>query len=166
MNRKREFTPIRLLLAAFAAALILSGVTAIFPLQGLRFLSAAYGSGSVLHRLWPEMAAWLALVRTALEDVAASYPFLMYGYDWLAFGHFIIAIPFLLAIRDPLSSRWIIPFGIAACLLVLPHAVIFGALRGIPLYWRFVDTLFGVGGILFLLVIRNRLSKLSRDSCT
>jgi len=158
---KRHLAQVRLILAAFSLALILSGITAIFPLEGLRLLAPLYEPGSVLHRLWPEMAAWLALVRTGLVDVSANYPFLLYGYDWLAFGHFIIAIPFLIALRDPLSNAWVVPFGIAACLLVLPHAILFGAIRGIPLFWRLVDTLFGIGGLVLLLIIRNRLHHLS-----
>jgi len=164
VEHKRNLTQIRLILAAFSAALVLSGITAIFPLEGLRLLAPLYEPGSFLYRWWPEMAGWLALVRTALGDVTANYPFLLYGYDWLAFGHFIIAIPFLIALRDPLSNAWVVPFGIAACLLVLPHAIVFGATRGIPLYWRFVDTLFGIGGLLLLLVIRKRLQSLSLES--
>jgi hypothetical protein len=161
---KRPLTQVRLILAAFSSALILSGITAIFPLDGLRLLAPVYEPGSLLHRLWPEMAGWLALVRTSLGDVSANYPFLLYGYDWLAFGHFIIAIPFLIALRDPLSNTWVVPFGIAACLLVLPHAIVFGAIRGIPLYWRFVDTLFGIGGLLLLLLIWRQLRSLSAES--
>jgi len=157
-------TQIRLILAAFSAALILSGITAIFPLQGLRLLAPLYDPGSLLDRLWPAISGWLVLVRTALENVSANYPFLLYGYDWLAFGHFIIAIPFLIALRHPLSNAWVVPFGIAACLLVLPHAIIFGAIRGIPLYWRVLDSLFGIGGLLLLLLIRNRLQSLSPNS--
>jgi len=68
---KRHLAQVRLILAAFSLALILSGITAIFPLEGLRLLAPLYEPGSVLHRLWPEMAAWLALVRTGLVDVNA-----------------------------------------------------------------------------------------------
>lgn len=161
MEQNRYLTQIRLILVAFSVALILSGITAIFPLEGLRLLSPLYAPGSVIDRYWGELADWLSLVRTALEHTYLAYPFLAYGYDWLAFGHFIIAIPFLIALRDPLSNTWVVPFGIAACLLVLPHAVIFGAIRGIPLYWRFVDTLFGLGGLLLLLLIRNRIQRLN-----
>jgi hypothetical protein len=157
---KRELLRLRFILAAFATALILSGVTAIFPLEGLRLLGPFYSPGSVLHQVWPDLANWLSLVRTALEQTYAAYPFLAYGYDWLAFGHFIIAIPFVLAIRDPIRNSWVVPFGLAACLLVLPHALLFGAIRGIPLFWRLVDTLFGIGGLLLLLLIRGRTQRL------
>jgi hypothetical protein len=49
------------------------------------------------------MAAWLALVFQAIEETYEKYPFLAYGYDWLAFGHFIISIPFLMAIREMMA---------------------------------------------------------------
>ena len=160
MDVKRELLAVRFIFAAFATALIFSGATAIFPLEGLRFLAPLYSPGSLVHQVWPDMADWLSLVRTALEQTYATYPFLAYGYDWLAFGHFIIAIPFILAIRDPMRNTWVVPFGLAACLLVLPHALLFRAIRGIPLFWRLVDTLFGVGGLLLLLLIRGRMLRL------
>jgi hypothetical protein len=153
---------IRIILVLFSIALILSGVTAILPLEGLNMLYPLYGPGSFLQDAWPSMASWLTLVREALTETYASYPFLAYGFDWLAFGHFIIAIPFLMAARDPARHTWVVPFGTAACLLVLPHALVFGAIRGIPLFWRLVDTTFGFGGLALLLIIRRRLRILQR----
>lgn len=133
------------------------------PLEGLDLLYPVYGPGSFLQGAWPAMASWLSLVQEALSETYAAYPFLAYGFDWLAFGHFIIAIPFLIAVRNPLRNTWVVQFGIAACLLVLPHALIFGAIRGIPIFWRLVDTLFGIGGLILLLIIRGRLRLLQRD---
>ena len=52
--------------------------------------------------------------------------------------------------------------GLSACLAVLPFAIVFGAIRGIPLFWRGVDTLFGIGGLVVLLVLRKRLQILER----
>jgi hypothetical protein len=104
------------------------------------------------------------LVHRALEETLATYPFLAYGYDWLAFGHFIIAIPFLMALRDPLRNAWVVSYGIAACLAVLPFALVFGAIREIPVFWRGVDTLFGLGGLAILLILRRQLSRLSTSS--
>jgi len=161
MAPRRRLTQIRFVLLFFAIALIASGLTALVPLEGLRMMAPIFASGSTMARWWPALAVWLQLVQRALADTYASYPFLAYGYDWLAFGHFIIAIPFLMAVRDPLRSTWVIPFGLAACLLVLPHALIFGALRGIPVFWRLVDTLFGIGGLITLLFLRQRIRLLS-----
>ena len=62
--------------------------------------------------------------------------------DWLAFGHIVIAVAFLGAWRDPVGNRWLFDFGLIACVLVIPWALVFGALRGIPWWWRLIDCSF------------------------
>lgn len=69
-----------------------------------------------------------------------------YGTDWLAFGHFVIAIAFVGAVRDPVRNRWLYLFGMISCVLVIPYAMVCGAARGIPFYWRLIDCSFGVFG--------------------
>lgn len=160
MNTSRTLSHVRFWLIFFSAALIASGLTAIFAREGLRFLGPFFAQGSVLHSFWPSMAEWLSLVRHAIDETYDKYPFLAYGYDWLAFGHFIISIPFIMALRDPRRYSWVVTYGIAACLAVLPFAIFLGAIRGIPLFWRIVDTLFGVGGLGVLLVLRRQLNRL------
>jgi len=157
MKTPRALTHTRIWLILFSTTLIASGLTAIFAREGLRFLSPLFSQVSFLQSFWPSMSDWLTLVFHAIEEVYDKYPFLAYGYDWLAFGHFIISIPFLMAIRDPIRHSWVITYGIFACLAVLPFAILFGAIRGIPLFWRGVDTLFGLGGLIVLLILRNQL---------
>jgi hypothetical protein len=70
-------------------------------------------------------------VQAALAQTQAQHPFLFYGTDWLAFGHFVIAIAFIGALRDPVRHRWLFDFGLIACVLVIPYALVFGGLRGI-----------------------------------
>jgi len=89
---------------------------------------------------------WIGQVETALNQTAAQYPFLFYGTDWLAFGHFVIAIAFIGALRDPVRNCWLFTFGMVACALIVPYALVFGGLRGIPMWWRLVDCSFGVFG--------------------
>lgn len=161
MNTQRALTLTRIWLILFSTALILSGTTAIFAREGLRLLSPLFSEGSILQAFWPSMAEWLALVRQAVEETYDKYPFLAYGYDWLAFGHYIIAIPFIMAVRDTRQIPWVIHYGIFACLAVLPFAVVFGAIRGIPLFWRGVDTLFGIGGLVVLFILRKQFTALS-----
>jgi hypothetical protein len=76
------------------------------------------------------------------------------GTDWLAFGHFVIAVAFVGALLEPVRNRWLFSFGIIACALVVPYALVFGAIRGIPVWWRFVDCSFGVFGIVPLWLCR------------
>jgi hypothetical protein len=85
-------------------------------------------------------------VHTALNQTAAQHPFLFYGTDWLAFGHFVIAIAFIGALRDPVRNSWLYTFGMISCVLIVPYALIFGGLRGIPIWWRLVDCSFGMFG--------------------
>ena len=45
-------------------------------------------------------------------------------------------------------------FGMIACLLVIPLALICGPLRGIPFYWQLLDCSFGVIGLIPLAAAR------------
>jgi hypothetical protein len=135
---------IKLLTWMFMVGLVLSGATAI-PLQGelnlLVNLSSSTDGSS-------EMAHWLLRVRDALAQTQAQHPFLFYGTDWLAFGHFVIALIFVGALRDPIRNHWLFDFGLIACVLVIPYALVFGGLRGIPTWWRLIDCSFGVFGFI------------------
>lgn len=150
----------RLSLCIFSASLVISGLTASFAREVLRMVSPFFMQESALSTLWPSMAAWLTLVHQAIERTYSAYPFLAYGYDWLAFGHFVIAIPFVMALRDPLRHLWVINFGLAACISVIPFAIVFGYIRGIPLFWIVVDASFGIGGLAVLLVLKRDLALL------
>jgi len=133
----------------FIAGLVLSGATAI-PLESeldavVRMLGVADVSS---ERATSGMAAWILTVREAVHDTNARYPFVAYGFDWLAFGHFVIAIAFVGALRDPVRNLWLFQFGKIACVLVVPYAFVFGGLRGIPPVWRLIDCSFGVLGFI------------------
>jgi hypothetical protein len=145
MNREQILLRrIRGLTWLFIIGLILSGATAI-PLPAEVNLLAKFlgtdGSSS-------EWARWLRQVQTALRQTQAQQAFLFYGTDWLAFGHFVIAIAFVGALRDPLRNRWLFDFGLMACVLVIPYALVCGGLRGIPFWWRLIDCSFGVFGFI------------------
>ncbi len=100
------------------------------------------------------LARWILKVREALHETDAKYPFMAYGTDWLAFGHFAIAVVFIGVLRDPVRNVWLFTFGMVACVLVIPYAFVFGALRGIPIYWRLIDCSFGVFGFIPLWLCR------------
>src|SRR5579872_6817531 len=139
----------------FIIGLVISGATAI-PLESeldllAKFLGVAdKSSGEVSSGL----AHWILLVREGLHEMDAKYPFLGYGTDWLAFGHFVIAVAFIGALRDPVRNVWLFSFGIIACMLVVPYAFFFGAIRGIPFWWRLIDCCFGVFGLVPLWLCR------------
>ena len=138
---------IRVWLWLFLVGLVLSGVTAIPLTAELDLLAHLVGHGDSL-------ALWIVRVQTGLRETDARYPFLAYGTDWLAFGHLMIAVAFIGPLRDPVRNVWVLTFGMVACACVLPWALVFGAVRGIPFFWRLIDCSFGVFGIIPLWLCR------------
>ena len=148
---------IRCLLLVIVLGLIISGTTAI-PLETeLKFFTQWRGGESGAAR-------WYLKTRDALVETNAKYPFMAYGTDWLAFGHFVIAVAFIGPLRDPVKNVWVIEFGMIACVLVIPFALGMGAVRGIPLAWRLIDCSFGVFGIIPLWLCRKYIRELGRQS--
>ena len=146
---------IRPLILFFIICLIISGATAI-PVEA---------ELSVLIKLFPFNSVtgiWLQKVYEAFHEVNNSYPFLTYGYDWLAFAHFILAILFIGPLKDPVKNKWVIEFGMIACVLIIPFAFITGYFRQIPLGWRLIDCSFGVIGFIPLLICKNRVEALEK----
>jgi len=153
MNREQTLRRrIKRLTGLFIVVLVLSGATAI-PLATelnwlVKFTGAQQMVGSPASTNAPDWAIWLINVQEALRSSGIKYPFLFYGTDWLAFGHFVIAISFIGALRDPIRNRWLFDFGLMACALVIPYALVFGGWRGIPIWWRLLDGSFGVFGFI------------------
>lgn len=163
MDIHRRLFWIRTILVFFILALGASGFTAI-PLRfELNILNSIAGEGTIVEEVVPLLATWISLVHNALDDLYLNYAFLAYGYDWLAFGHFVIAIAFLGAVKDPIRNRWVIEFGMIACVLILPYAFFFGQIRGIPIPWRIIDMLFGILGIIPLYITRKMTLELETD---
>ena len=149
---------IRAWIIFFIVGLILSGVTA-FPLETeLRWLCS----------WWPEKESgiyyWLNTCYQAIKHTNEQYPFMAYGYDWLAFAHIVIAIAFIGPLRDPVQNIWIIEFGCIACVAVIPLALIAGPIRQLPLYWRLIDCSFGVLGIIPLLIVHRKIKQLRNEN--
>lgn len=149
---------IRVLVGIVIAGLVLSGITA-FPLLREVALLQQWLSE---HNAPPAITAWISQVHTGLSAVDRDYPFLAYGTDWLAFGHLIIALLFIGAFIDPVRNSWLISAGQVACLLVIPLAFICGEMRGIPLWWRAIDSAFGFFGFIPLWVAGRLTRRLER----
>ncbi|MFI8522077.1 hypothetical protein ACIGEZ_30310 [Streptomyces sp. NPDC085481] len=152
---------IRVWLVVFIVCLVLSGATA-FPLvTELRLVDEALGSwASPLGETFPGLAEWIARVRTGVEGADARAPYLLYGTDWLAFAHLVIAVAFYGPYRDPVRNIWVIDFGMIACAGIIPLALVCGPIRGIPFWWSVIDMSFGVIGILPLLAVRRLIKRL------
>jgi hypothetical protein len=156
---------IRFWLALFIVGLVLSGLTA-FPLRTeLRFAMDAL-QGRPLRELAGStgLLSWIDRVNHAFSATDASYPFLAYGTDWLAFAHLVIAVAFIGPLSEPVRNKWVITFGLVACAGVIPLAMIAGQVRGIPVGWRLIDCCFGVFGAIPLLICRRAIQELESDS--
>jgi hypothetical protein len=144
-------------LGLFMAALVLSGLTA-FPLEWETGLLASwFGSGTGAGDAFPGLAEWLARVHDGLRETNREFPFIAYGTDWLAFAHIVIAIAFIGPMMDPVKNVWVIDFGMIACVLVIPTALICGYFRGIPFGWRIIDCSFGALGLVPLYLARRNI---------
>ncbi|UQI45133.1 hypothetical protein M1P56_12625 [Streptomyces sp. HU2014] len=152
---------IRIWLIVFIVGLVLSGLTA-FPLvTEVRWMEEVLGSGaSPVPEHLPGLMEWVVRVREGLDATDAKYPFVLYGTDWLAFAHLVIAVAFYGPYRDPVRNIWVIEFGVIACAGIVPLALICGSVRGIPFYWQLVDMSFGVFGVIPLLVVRRLIKRL------
>jgi hypothetical protein len=152
---------IRIWLGLFIVGLVLSGVTA-FPLVWeTRVLNSLFGPATSIGQALPELAAWIQRVASALAEIDARHPFAAYGTDWLAFAHIVLAIAFVGPWRDPVRNSWVLDFGLIACALVIPLALVCGAIRGIPFFWRMLDCSFGVFGAIPLLAARRLTRRIS-----
>lgn len=140
MTSDARLKRIRIFIIGFIVGLVLSGLTA-FPLTWeLNILVNRFGQGD------GGLATWLRTVHQGLTETDAKYPFIAYGTDWLAFGHLVIATAFVGPFRDPVRNKWIIEWGMIACIAVPFLALIAGPIRGIPFGWRLIDCSFGVVG--------------------
>ena len=139
---------IRLLLGVFLLGLVASGVTAIPLTWEMGVLERWGGNCALLAQTAPGLVSWISQVNEGVQNAYGQYPFLAYGTDWLAFGHVAIAVAFMGPLRDPIRNLWVIEFGMIACVLVLPWALLFGPLRGIPPGWTLIDMSFGVLGFI------------------
>jgi hypothetical protein len=151
-NRTSLLRRTRLLLALFSLALVASGLTAVPVVREVNILKNLVGPGTSVEKWFPAMAHWISLIHSGVTQTSREYPFLFYGYDWLAFGHIVIAIAVLGAIREPVRNVWVVEFAMIACLLVLPVALVGGHFRGIPVFWRLIDCSFGIVGIIPLAI--------------
>ena len=146
-------------LVFFVVCLVVSGATA-FPLvHELRWTESVLRELAV-PRWAPGLMEWIGRVRGGLDAVDDRYPFVLYGTDWLAFAHLVIAVAFYGPYRDPVRNIWVIEFGMIACAGIIPLALVCGPIRDIPFWWSLIDMSFGVFGVIPLYVVRGKIKRL------
>lgn len=145
---------IRILVILFIISLALSGITA-FPLSSeMNFLETQ-------KELFPSLFGnWISEVNKAIKQTDSV---VLYGTDWLAFAHLIIASFFIGVYKDPVKNKFIVQIGIIACFAVFPLAFICGPIRGIPLFHQIIDCCFGIIGLIPLTIIYKKIKQLEQN---
>ena len=147
MRSPKILFKIRSMLIFFMLALVVSGATAFPVYSELKWLLGDEGAyRGPAHD-------WLGQVWKGVRDTQGTYPFLFYGFDWLAFAHLVIALLFIGPYRDPVQNKWVIQWAMLACLGVFPLALIAGPIRGIPWFHILVDCCFGIFGLIPLALL-------------
>lgn len=144
----------------FIVFLIVSGITA-FPIETELSKFMAHSAS------FPQFVQnWLSIIYNAVKETNAVYPYLSYGTDWLAFSHIVIATVFIGPLKDPVRNIWVIQFGMIACVMIFPLALIAGPIRHIPFFWQLIDCSFGVLGIIPLYISYNLIKQLENTKIT
>lgn len=154
---------IRILIAFYMVALVLAGVTA-FPAETELKILCEWISG--LSKTAADdyaIIGWLFGVRDGLIETNAEYPYIAYGYDWLAYAHIVIAMLFIGPFIDPIRNKWVVYWGMIACVTILPLAFICGPIREIPFIWTLIDCSFGVFGIMPLMLCIKYINRLEHE---
>jgi len=153
----RLFNQIRALTILFITVLVVSGITAFPVYSELKVLidSNFFPGDSV----WQQ---WLNKVLVGVKNTSEDYPFIFYGYDWLAFAHLIIAVLFIGVYQHPVRNRWIVQWAMISCIGVLPLAFIAGTARGIPIYHILIDCSFGILGLIPLRIMQMKINRLKQ----
>ena len=155
----------RISLGIFIIGLILSGITAFPLLHELRLLCQLFGIDGITDpQRFDGIRHWILVVKLGLEEIYSKYPWYAYGTDWLAFGHLVISLFFIVPWFKPIGNEWVLWTGIIACLGVIPLALICGEIRGIPFDWRLIDCSFGLFGILPLIYCLVQIKKYEQSA--
>ncbi len=146
-----QITKIRRVVVVFIILLVLSGITA-FPLTSeLDWMITHLNSFPKFFHHW---------IINVSDSIHKTPVIVLYGTDWLAFAHIIIAVFFVGVYIDPVKNKFIITVGIIACIAVFPIAFICGPIRGIPFYHQLIDCSFGAIGLIPLIYVRNKIKRI------
>ena len=144
---------IRRVVLVFMTLLILSGLTA-FPL-----VTEVNWMVNHIESFPAYFHSWIWNVYDAVHQTPSI---VLYGTDWLAFAHIIIALFFVGVYQNPIRNKFNINIGIAACLFIFPLAFICGPIRGIPFYHQIIDCCFGLFGLIPLIFIKYKIKHIEK----
>ncbi len=146
---------IRAWIIFFIAALFVSGITAFPVYTELKFII-----DSNIFSQHTALSGWLNKVWMGVKTTQEKFPFLFYGYDWLAFAHLAIALLFIGVYKNPVRNKWIVYWAMIVCFGVFVLAFIAGSIRDIPLFHILIDCSFGAVGLIPLLIVKRKITLL------
>jgi hypothetical protein len=142
---------VRNMLVVFMSLLILSGITA-FPLRTEMDLLMAH------KNMFPNtLAIWIETIYNAVNQTPDV---VLYGTDWLAFAHIIIALFFIPVYIDPIRYKANLIVAMVACGAVFILAFVCGPIRGIPFFHQLIDCAFGFIGFFPLWFVYKKVDQL------
>lgn len=150
-----EIKSIRRVVVVFIILLVLSGVTAFPLITEVNWMKAHIDVFPVFFHQW---------ILNVYEAVHQTPSIVLYGTDWLAFAHIIIALFFIGVYQNPVRNKFTVDVGVMACVLVFPLALIFGPVRGIPFYHQIIDCCFGALGLIPLFYIKHKIKAIEKRS--
>ena len=150
-----ELKKIRRVTVVFITLLVLSGVTAFPLITEVDWMMAHLSSFPTFFHHW---------IKQVADAVHQTPSVVLYGTDWLAFAHIIIALFFVGVYIDPVKNKFNITVGIVSCIAVFPLAIICGPIRGIPFYHVLIDCSFGALGLIPLLYVKHKIKLLEKYS--
>lgn len=155
-NEIRLRRKIRAVIIITIIGLLLNGVSAIPLKTELNILLSKPNALPAFLRDW-----WL-YVNKGITETNDKYPFMRYGFDWLAFAHLLIAIAFLGPLKDPIKNEWVIIWGMIASVLSVLIALCWERLRGVPIWWSCIDAAIAVIAFIILLMCNSWIKKLKK----
>jgi hypothetical protein len=153
-NRLRRKIKIAIIITI--AGLLLNGISAIPLISELKILLSKPDALPQFLRDW-----WM-YVNKGVNNTTRFYPFMRYGFDWLAFAHLLIAIAFIGPLKDPIKNEWIIRWGMIASALSVVMALGWERLRGIPLWWSCIDAAIAIVAFIVLWLCNNWIKELKK----
>jgi len=145
---------IKMVIVITIIGLLLNGLSAVPLKTELNILLSKPGALPKFLQDW-----WL-YVNKGVTETTTKYPFMRYGFDWLAFAHLLIAIAFLGPLKDPVKNQWIIIWGIIASALSVLMAFGWERMRDIPVWWSCIDAAIAIAAFIILLLCNRWIEQL------
>ncbi len=154
LNAEKLRRKIKAVIIITIMGLLLNGISAVPLLSELNILL------SKPDALPGFLREWLIYVNKGVYETSAKYTFMRYGFDWLAFAHFLIAIAFIGPLKDPIKNEWVVRWGMIASALSVLMAFGWEHERAIPLWWSCIDAFIAIIAFVILLLCNKWIQQL------